>query len=100
MIIAVAALLMAPSAFEESMHANNAMESCIKLVSDDALLRPIKPEEFPSYLEKLCGKERDKWMKAKDASDGDDADPEGTFYSARARFERAAADYAKRVSGS
>lgn len=99
MLIAVAATLMAQSAFEESLHADQALETCIRLATDDALLKSMAPEAFPSHLQRICGAQRDKWMKAKDAADGDDADPEGTYYSAKARFERAAADYSKRSAG-
>ena len=43
--------------------------------------------------------ELDKWMKAKDAADGEDADPEDTFYDAKKIFETAIAEYAKRHGG-
>lgn len=96
MLIAAAALLLAQDANLKSVFASRKLDDCIKFIVDDAVMKGSTPESFPSWLEKLCGAERDEWMKAKNAADGEDADPEDSFYAAKARFARALADFTRR----
>ena len=98
MFIPLVAALLVQGSLVDIMAADASLTECIKLATDDALLKDIKPTAFPSHLTKICGPTRDKWMKARDAADGENADPEDTFYKAKARFESAAAAYSKRYS--
>ena len=99
MSIAFAAMLLLQSPMVNSMAADEGFRSCVKMATDDALLRDVKPDAFRSHLERICGPARNQWMKARDEADGEDADPEGTFYAAKSRFDAAIADYAKRYAG-
>jgi hypothetical protein len=99
MFAAFATMFVLQPALVDTMAANQALSSCIKLTLDDALLRDIEAAAFPAHLERVCGPARDAWMKARNAADGEDADEEGTFYEAKARFDAAASEYQKRRAG-